>query len=225
MAMAEAWMAGRVMVAGIAAALMLLGGVASAQNGRPAPPARPAPATPPAPPVRPAVPAPPAVPATPAPDMGATAARTLAITPGQSVQGRLSGSDLKLDDESAYDTYTFEAEEGRQYRVLLASRDFDAVLFVLGDLDGTDPKVWMSDDLGDGITDSEVIFTAPTAGLYEILVNSYAGGETGRYRLALTWTEGDMRNTEHGAEDPRLGGRHRLETGREGPVRVVPARH
>lgn len=224
-------MAGRVMVAGIAAALALLGGVASAQNARPVHPARPAPATPPAPPVRPAVPAPPAVPATPAPPaspapgMGAAADRTLAITPGQSVQGRLSSSDPKLDDESAYDTYTFEAEAGRQYRVLLASRDFDAVLFVLEDLDRSDPKVWLSDDLGDGITDSEVVFTAPTAGIYEILVNSYSGGETGRYRLALTWTEGDMRDTEHGAEDPRLGGSRRLETGREGPVRVVPARH
>ncbi len=161
----------------------------------------------------------------PAAPPAAGASRSVSLTPGMSVQGRLSSSDPNLDDESAYDTYTFEAAEGRQYRVLLASPDFDAVLFVLGEMDGYDPKGWLSDDLGDGITDSEVIFTAPAAGTYEILVNSYAGGETGRYRLALTWTDGGMRNTEEGAEDPRLGGSQRLHTEHEAPVRVVPARH
>lgn len=151
--------------------------------------------------------------------------RTVTITPGMSVQGRLSASDPKLDGGTSYDTYRFEAEEGRQYRVLLASPDFDTVLFVLSDVSGSDPKVWMSDDLADGITDSELIYTAVIGGTYEILVTSYDSGETGRYRLALTWTEGGMRNDEPGVEDPREGTGRRIDTRRDGPAQVLPVRN
>lgn len=214
--------AGRYVTAGVATALLLWGSVASAQNRPPSssrPDAARPQATQPSPPAQPARPAP-ATPATP--ETTPAAGRSVPLTPGMSVQGRLSASDLKLDDESYYDTYTFEAVEGRQYRVLLASADFDAVLFVMGAVNGSEPKSWQSDDLREGITDSEVIFTAPTAGTYEILVNSYDGGETGRYRLALTWTDGSMRGSEEGNGDPRLGGGRRLDTRLDAPVRVVP---
>lgn len=172
-----------------------------------------------------AVPAPPVVPAPAAPDAGSPANRTVVVTPGMSVQGRLSSSDPKLDRGRSYDTYRFEAEAGRQYRVLASSPDFDTVLFVLGEASGTDLKVWSSDDMADGTTDSEIIYTAAASGIYEILVTSFGSGESGRYRLALTWTDGGMRNTESGSEDPRQGTGRRRDAGQPAPFRVMPARY
>ncbi len=105
------------------------------------------------------------------------------IRPGQTVQGELAPGDPRLDDDTHYDVWRFEAQPGHVYQVTLRSDAFDAFLAV-GSRGAECTQCEMDDD-GAGGTDAQTEYRARTDGTVEIRVNSLSAGETGRYTLEL----------------------------------------
>jgi hypothetical protein len=106
------------------------------------------------------------------------------VAVGQTVQGDLGGRDPKLDDNSFYDLYTFQARAGDGVTATLRSSDFDAFL-VLGRMRGEEFEEIQSDDDKGGGTDARVSTTLSEAGTYTLRVNSLYGEKTGTYTLQL----------------------------------------
>lgn len=106
------------------------------------------------------------------------------ISAGQTLNGRLERSDPTLSDDSHYDDYVFSAQAGQQLVITMRSRDFDTYL-QLGQLRGGSFERIDSDDDGGGGTDSQISYTASSAGNLIIRANSLAGGETGAYSLEV----------------------------------------
>ncbi len=98
-----------------------------------------------------------------------------AINVGDTVEGT-------LNDATA--TYNVVIGEGESVSIALNSDDFDAYLEVR-DKNG---NVIASDDDSGGSLNSALVFTAPSAGAYAILVRAYGGNATGAYTLILTAT-------------------------------------
>ena len=124
------------------------------------------------------------------------------ITVGQTLTGDLGGADPRLEDESYYDLYTFQARAGDPVTATLRSSDFDAYL-ALGRMRGDDFEEIQSDDDHGGGTDARVSSTLPEAGTYTLRVKSYDGGRSGAYTLELAAgilaSVGD--DDEHGDHD------------------------
>lgn len=106
------------------------------------------------------------------------------IRPGESVNGRLTGSDPTLEDGSHYDVWRFAGVARHRYRVTLRSDDFDAYLSV-GSSALAECGDCASDDDGAGGRDARVEFIGPADGTFEIRANSLEGGQTGGYQLTL----------------------------------------
>lgn len=79
--------------------------------------------------------------------------------------------------------YEFEAAAGESIDFELASEEFDAYL-ILEDQYGT--WIEQNDDKDESSYDSRISLILPRAGSYQLLVTTYAGGETGRYVLTST---------------------------------------
>jgi CHAT domain-containing protein/Tfp pilus assembly protein PilF len=106
------------------------------------------------------------------------AQQSTARTP-QSVTGRLDQTSEQLDDGSYYTVHTFEGTAGEVLTIQLSSEEFDAYL-VLVDPDGA--TIAENDDGAEG-TNSRIVITLPTNGIYTLLATSYAAGRTGQYQL------------------------------------------
>lgn len=115
--------------------------------------------------------------------------------------GRLSRGDNTLPSGEYYDTYEIEAQRGERYRVSVQSDDFDTYLIVNGPDDNLE-----NDDGGNG-TNSELTFAADRRDTWEVVVTSYAEGETGEYTLVVERLDGGG-DVDHGS------GRLRQEYGR-----------
>jgi hypothetical protein len=107
------------------------------------------------------------------------------ISVGQTVNGALSSSDPKADDDSYYQLWSFQGRAGQTVTIDLKSSAFDAYLAVgrlnNGSFDEND-----SDDDGGGGTDARIVFTPSADGTYAIRANTLAAGETGAYTLSVT---------------------------------------
>jgi plastocyanin len=103
---------------------------------------------------------------------------------GQAGRGTLSDTDMKLDDDSFYDMWTYRAQAGESVKITLRSSDFDAYLAV-GRMDGDTFASDETDDDSGGGTDAEVKTTFREAGVYHIRVNSLSAGEKGAYTLMV----------------------------------------
>jgi hypothetical protein len=134
------------------------------------------------------------------------------IAVGQTVQGDLGGRDPKLDDNSFYDLYTFQARAGDGVTATLRSSDFDAFL-VLGRMRGEEFEEIQSDDDKGGGTDARVSTTLSEPGTYTLRVNSLYGEKTGAYTLQLA--SGVVADTA-GGEDEHGG------HGEDGPAAPRP---
>lgn len=128
--------------------------------------------------------------------MGSAAVQT--IRTGQSVAGRLSGSDPRLADESHYTRWMFEGRAGQQVTAILRSNDFDAYLS-LGRMEGGSFQSIASDDDGAGGTDARVSATLPSTGTYTLQVNTVLGGETGAYALELASGVASLTSSSNGS--------------------------
>jgi hypothetical protein len=106
------------------------------------------------------------------------------IAPGQTLQGELTPSDVKLDDGSYADYFTFTGQAGGQITATMRSRVFDTYM-VVGRWDGSRFTSIQSNDDGGGGTDSRVAITLPETGTYAIRANTLSAGKTGTYTVSL----------------------------------------
>ena len=102
---------------------------------------------------------------------------------GQALSGALSDGDARADDDSYYDLYRFRGEAGERIVVRLGSDAFDT--YVAIHRAGLSPELATNDDRAEDDTNSEVVFTLPATGEYDIWANSLARDRTGAYRLSL----------------------------------------
>ncbi len=121
-------------------------------------------------------------------------AGAMEIAAGQTIHGRLDGSDPRLSDDSHYDLYVYRGSPGEEISITMRSSDFDTYLSG-GSIRGGDFQAQDSDDDGAGGTDSRLIATLGTDGTYAIRANSYGGGETGSYTLEVTSSAANSSNS------------------------------
>jgi hypothetical protein len=100
----------------------------------------------------------------------------------QSVNGSLTSADCRLEDGSYGDFYSFNGAAGQKITVSLNSDAFDAYLGLASE----DETFIIEDDDGGGGTNSRIVATLPTTGLYFILANSSSPNEFGNYTLLLS---------------------------------------
>ncbi|MGB7058440.1 MAG: pre-peptidase C-terminal domain-containing protein [Geitlerinemataceae cyanobacterium] len=112
-----------------------------------------------------------------------TATPTLAQIQPNTLNGTLdSNSRVQSNDNSYYNTHTFEGKAGEQITIDLTSSEFDSYLILL---DHENNKIAEDDDGGEG-KNARIIVTLPTTGTYTILANAYAE-QSGNY--TLSWRE------------------------------------
>lgn len=119
---------------------------------------------------------------TPAPNAPRPTSRGT-IQPGQTVQGTLERTDIRLGKGEYQDIWIVQARRGQRFVARLSSTAFDPYLVIRGPGD-------LSEDNDDDATargshNSRVEFTAAADGEIRIGATSYKGGETGVYTLAL----------------------------------------
>ena len=104
------------------------------------------------------------------------------IAYGQTLNGQLSNTDCRLDDNSYADFYTFNGTQGDQVTINLSSTAFDTYLGLANETG----SFIVEDDDGGGGTNSRITTTLPQTGLYIILANSVFPNQFGSYTLNLT---------------------------------------
>ncbi|MEB3210138.1 MAG: trypsin-like peptidase domain-containing protein [Leptolyngbyaceae bacterium] len=111
-------------------------------------------------------------------------ANIVAITPNNSpLRGTLDSSSNVLESDNSYfDVYTFNVQQGQNITIDMMSSELDAYLILL-DPNGQD--IAQDDDGGNG-TNARLVVTAPVSGEYTVLANSYAVGEVGDYQLQVS---------------------------------------
>jgi len=139
------------------------------------------------------------------------------IRAGQTVQGELSQDDAKMEDNSYYDLYTFQAKRGQRVTITMRSSAFDSYL-AFGRIEDSSFSTLESDDDSGGGEDAKVDFNIPRDGEYAIRANSLFEDVTGSYTVQLevgaapppvplTFTQirvGQTVNGELAASDPAL---------------------
>lgn len=104
------------------------------------------------------------------------------IVPGLQISRSLASGDCTLNDGTYADVYPVYLRAGQQLTVVQRSTGFDTYLVLT---DASFNTVAEDDDSGGG-SDSRIVFTAPRAGAYMILANSFSPGATGTYSLSVT---------------------------------------
>jgi hypothetical protein len=109
------------------------------------------------------------------------------ITPlrvGQSLTGQLVASDEPVNGRGRFHAYRVEAAEGQRLLMTAESPEFDTYLVVGRQVGPVLNELKSDDDGGEG-THSRLRFTAPRAGSYIVLVQSFAEEGMGPYTVAL----------------------------------------
>ncbi|WP_339913045.1 pre-peptidase C-terminal domain-containing protein [uncultured Brevundimonas sp.] len=110
------------------------------------------------------------------------------ITVGQTVAGTLGSGDETLDSGEYVDTYRFTGQRGQRVAVELTSSAFDAYTILR-----TPSGEQRENDDGEDGTDSRLETVLTEDGDYEVMVTSYAAGETGSYRFSVNPSRGSAR--------------------------------
>ncbi|MDY6938250.1 MAG: trypsin-like peptidase domain-containing protein [Cyanobacteriota bacterium] len=101
------------------------------------------------------------------------------------IDGTLDRGDNVLPmDNSFFDAYTFEGSAGDRVSIAMESGDIDPFLILLA----PGGRALAQDDDGGGGTDAQIVVQLPESGTYTLIANSYAGGQSGAYRLELKTT-------------------------------------
>jgi len=104
-------------------------------------------------------------------------------TDRSSQQGTLGSGDTRLRSGEYYDTIDVQWQAGQQVQVDLTSDDFDTYLIVRT----PDGEQLDNDDVQPGSnTNSSLTIPVRASGPHQILVTSYASGETGAYSLTVS---------------------------------------
>ena len=147
--------------------------------GTPTPLGQPTPIGQPQPIAQP-IPQPVAVQAT---NMIAAPGATEQIAIGQTMRGRLETGDQIMQDSTFADLWQFQGTGGQTVQIDVRSDEFDTYMQLL-DANGT--KLGEDDDSG-GNLDSRLIFTLPTTGLFQIVVNNAGHSRrAGIYTVSIT---------------------------------------
>lgn len=118
-----------------------------------------------------------------APEEWSRFANVFSITPnGSPIRGVLDANSNVLESDNSYfNAYSFDAEQGQRITIDMISEQLDAYLILI-DPNGQDIA---QDDDGGGGTNARLMTTATASGTYTILANSYSVGEVGEYRLRV----------------------------------------
>ncbi len=100
---------------------------------------------------------------------------------GQVVQGRLTPSDSRLQDNTFFQAWTYYGQAGEVITLDVQSSDFDAYA-VIQDMSG---NVLARDDDSGGGLNARIVFTLPATGNYRLLANTLRVGATGAYTLSV----------------------------------------
>lgn len=111
-------------------------------------------------------------------------APAMPISPGETLDGRLSESDTQEADGSFREEWVFRGAAGETFVITQRSEDFDSFLQV-GRMAGGEWDLLDSNDDGGGDSDAELTITLPESGEYVIRAGTYLADETGAYTLRL----------------------------------------
>lgn len=116
------------------------------------------------------------------------------LRPGGSVSGELRQGDSTLSSGEFFDTYTLEADPGTQLVIEMSSSAVDTYVAAFG---AGDYQVSNDDDAtGRNGTNSRLEVTVPESGTLTVAATSYAGGETGAYRLSAQFAGSSARQQQ-----------------------------
>ena len=104
----------------------------------------------------------------------------------EAVQGSIKRKDDSLDTGQHYDAYSFAAEHGKIYSILMSSGQFDCSVRVMNEEGKTVALNDTSQRIGKKQTISEIVFLPPASGSYTILAGSDEEKASGRYTLQVT---------------------------------------
>jgi len=100
-----------------------------------------------------------------------------------SVEGVLEPGDETLEDESLFDSYSFEGRAGQTVTIVLESVEFDPYLLLL---DAQQEKIAENDDFSEENRNSALTVTLPEDGIYWVVANAYDAGGWGQYQLTVS---------------------------------------
>lgn len=113
------------------------------------------------------------------------------LRPGGTVSGDLRQGDATLTNGEFFDTYTLAADPGTRLVLEMSSSAVDTYLAAFG---AGDYQVSNDDDpSGNNGTNSRLEVTVPDTGTLTVAATSYAGGETGAYRLSANYAGSSAR--------------------------------
>ncbi len=115
----------------------------------------------------------------PTPQISSSSAPALSL--GETREGRLATGARTLASGEYVNDFSFEGRQGQQLDLRLASTEFDPYV----QISGPGEFSRFNDDSEDGGSDSRLLVTLPADGRYVISATSFAGGETGAYRLTV----------------------------------------
>ena len=105
------------------------------------------------------------------------------------VEGVLElGDSIFSEDNSLYDTYTFEAEAGQAVIITLESTEFDTYLLLRN---GQGESINQNDDISRDNRNSQIAVVIPETGTYQVLASAYDETQKGAYRLTVNQTHPD----------------------------------
>ncbi len=110
------------------------------------------------------------------------------ISIGDTVGGALQSGDEQLDSGEYVDTFTFTGRRGQRVAAELTSSAFDAYIILT-----TPSGEQLDNDDGEDGTNSRLDTVIQEDGEYQVMVTSYAAGETGSYRFSVVPSQGSPR--------------------------------
>ncbi len=96
--------------------------------------------------------------------------------------GQLTSGDQIAPEDTLFELYTFEGQAGQLITILLESQEFDTYLVLVDD---AGQVLADNDDIDTSTTNSQIMTTLPTNGVYSIIVNGYSTADQGRYNLTV----------------------------------------
>ncbi len=107
---------------------------------------------------------------------------------GDTVGGTLQSGDETLGTGEFVDTFSFRGTRGQRVAAELTSSAFDAYIILT-----TPSGERLSNDDGEDGTNSRLDTVLAEEGEYQVMVTSYAAGETGSYRFSVAPSQGSAR--------------------------------
>ena len=99
-------------------------------------------------------------------------------------RGSLEQGDRVIsDDGSFYDSYPLEGQAGESFNIYLESDEFDAFVALI---DAKGNIVDQNDDISQEDSNSRIRVSLPEDGVYNVIVNTYDEGGTGKYVLTVS---------------------------------------